>query len=170
MISPRGFNEGILTMILQRLSTVIAFSLFFFASITLASAEATDSTDSSPSAVSISNNSGGSIAVFALSAAEYRSSGTQVKFAGRCDSACTLFLGLPNTQTCISEGAVFRFHAPFGVSAPAQRAAQAYLMHKYPRWVRAWIGHNRGLTRQLITMNYAYASKFMRTCTSVTSR
>jgi hypothetical protein len=151
-------------MILQRIfatATVLA--------VVLASAS-TAETANSRSTVSISNNSGGTIADFALSAAEYQSAGTLVQFDGRCDSACTLFLGLPSHQTCINQGAYFRFHAPFGVSARAQRIAQAYLMHKYPGWVRAWIGRNNGLTSQLVTMDYGYASKFIRTCDRVASR
>ena len=167
MISPQGVARGFSKMILQRLSIVIAISLLLCMSRAFASGGNADSFGNS---VSISNNSGGNIAEYALSAAEYRSSGTLVKFTGRCDSACTLFLGLPSHQKCVSRGAFFRFHAPFGVSASAQRMAQAYLMHKYPSWVRAWITHNRGLTRELITMDYSYASKFMTSCASVATR
>jgi hypothetical protein len=87
-----------------------------------------------------------------------------VKFTGSCDSACTLFLGLPSAQTCVTSGAAFRFHAPFGVSGNSQKMAQEYLMLKYPSWVRSWISRNNGLTEQLITMDYGYARKFMRTC------
>jgi hypothetical protein len=120
--------------------------------------------------VSIANNSGGNIAVFALAAAEYQSAGTLVKFNGRCDSACTLFLGLPSKQTCISQGAFFRFHAPFGVSAKSQKTAHAYLMRKYPKWVRTWIASQNGLSRNLITMDYSHARKFIRSCDAIASR
>ncbi len=120
--------------------------------------------------VSIANNSGGNIAVFALAASEYLSFGTRVKFDGRCDSACTLFLGLPSRQTCINRGAFFRFHAPTGVSARSERIAQKYLMRKYPRWVKAWINQQKGLSRNLITMDYSYASRFIQTCDAIASR
>jgi hypothetical protein len=123
-----------------------------------------------PPSVSIANNSGGVIAQYAITAADYRNSGTLVKFMGRCDSACTLFLGLPAGQTCVASAAYFRFHAPFGVSDHAQRSAQNYLMSRYPRWVRQWINQKSGLTHQLITMDYNYASKFMRRCDVVASR
>ena len=123
-----------------------------------------------PVSVSIANNSGGVIAQYAISAADYRNSGTFVKFTGRCDSACTLFLALPADQTCVASGAYFRFHAPFGVSDHAQRMAQNYLMSRYPTWVRQWINQKSGLTHQLITMDYNYASRFMRTCDVVASR
>lgn len=114
--------------------------------------------------VSISGNSGGSIGQFALRTAKLRNSRTLVKFKGRCDSACTLFLGLPPKQTCISKGAFFRFHAPKHRSAQAARYAQNYMMRKYPGWVRAWISQNRGLSSRLITMNYKYASRFIPAC------
>lgn len=148
-------------MILQKLAKAVAFSSIIVSALTSAQAAST---------VSIANNSGGMIALYAMSAANYRDSGTQVKFTGRCDSACTMFLGLPTNQTCVSSGAYFRFHSPFGVSARQQRIAQAYLMHTYPNWVRDWISSNNGLTHQLMTMDYSYASKFMRTCDTIASR
>jgi hypothetical protein len=120
--------------------------------------------------VLISNNSGGNIAAFAADAAGYRDSGTHVQFAGRCDSACTLFLGLPSQQICVAPGAYFRFHSPSGASARSEHVAQNYLMRKYPGWVRAWIGRNHGLSHQLITMNYDYASQHIKTCATFASR
>ncbi len=116
------------------------------------------------SSVSIRGNSGGMIGSFALQAAKYRGSGTLVKFSGRCDSACTLFLGLPKSQMCISRGAYFRFHAPTHPSAHAASVAKKYMMRKYPGWVKNWIGNRKGLTQRLITMDYQYASRFIRTC------
>jgi len=118
----------------------------------------------------ISDNSGGNIAAFAATAASYRSSGTLVQIVGRCDSACTLFLGLPSRQLCVTPGAYFRFHAPSGVPAAAERVAQNYLMQKYPGWVRSWIGRKHGLTSQLITMDYNYAGQFLQTCPTLASR
>ena len=114
--------------------------------------------------VSIYSNSGGSIGQFALRAAKLRNNRTLVKFEGRCDSACTLFLGLPSKQTCISRGAFFRFHAPKHHSAKAALYAKNYMMRKYPGWVRTWISENRGLSSRLITMDYEYASQFIPAC------
>ncbi len=157
-------------MLLQKiLKSVVLTTCVMTANISAQAAPAGDSGNARTS-VSISNNSGGTIVAYALAAADYRSAGTLVKFTGRCDSACTLFLGLPASQTCISQGAFFRFHAPFGVSAQAQRTAQAYLMRKYPGWVRGWIARNHGLSSQLMTMDYSYASKFIRSCDAVASR
>ena len=120
--------------------------------------------------VSISNNSGGVIVQYVLKAAAYEEAGTLVKFSGRCDSSCTLFLSLPQKQTCISPGAYFRFHSPSAKNARAIRVAQAFLMKKYPGWVRNWIYGQGGLSKQLIKMDYAYASRFIASCDRVALR
>jgi hypothetical protein len=117
----------------------------------------------------ISGNSGGKIIHFALKVAQARQSRTLVRFAGRCDSACTLYLGLPSRQVCISEGAYFRFHAPVGRTARASAAARKYLMRKYPGWVRAFLARHNGLTNRLVTMDYSYARRFIKPCETRTA-
>jgi hypothetical protein len=117
-------------------------------------------------AVEIGNDSGGYVAEYGLRLYEMREVRQKVRFVGVCDSACTLFLALPAEQTCITQGAYFRFHAPSAPSASAAAAVGAYMMRKYPRWVRAWIAAQGGLSDRLETMNYAYAQNFMRTCRS----
>jgi hypothetical protein len=119
--------------------------------------------------VEIGNDSGGLVVEYALRLYEMRAAKQKVKFVGGCDSACTLFLALPTEQTCIVEGTYFRFHAPSAPSASATAAVAAYMMRKYPKWVRAWIVEQGGLSDRLVTMSYEYASKFMRTC-SLTRR
>ena len=117
-------------------------------------------------AVEIGNDSGGYVAEHALRLYEMKEARQRVRFVGVCDSACTLFLALPAEQTCITERAYFRFHAPSAPSASAAEAVATYMMRKYPQWVRAWIDAQGGLTDRLTTMGYVYAQKFMRTCTS----
>ena len=128
------------------------------------------SLQSSRKSVSIINNSGGMIVLFALKVAEYRDAGTLVKFAGRCDSACTLFLSLPKEQTCIKPGAYFRFHSPSARSSRSERSARTFLMGKYPDWVRSWIQEKGGLSHHLFRMDYAYASQFIPSCEVVALR
>jgi hypothetical protein len=117
-------------------------------------------------AVEIGDDSGGLVADYALKLYEMKEVGRKVRFVGSCDSACTLFLALPADQTCVAEGAYFRFHAPTAPSASAAAAVRAYMMRKYPRWVRAWIAAQGGLSDRLATMGYAYARNFMPTCKS----
>jgi hypothetical protein len=120
--------------------------------------------------IRIASSSGGRIGDFILRLREYRSHGSLVEFSGACDSACTLLLALPRANTCITDGAVFRFHAPTAASARTSLAAKRYMLAQYPGWVRSWIASNNGLSSRLIVMDYAYASKFMRTCNEIASR
>lgn len=117
-------------------------------------------------AVEIGNDSGGYVAAYALRLYEMTEARRKVKFVGVCDSACTLFLALPAEQTCIAQGAYFRFHAPSAPSPSAAEAVAAYMMRKYPVWVRSWIAAQGGLSDRLVTMSYQYAQNFMRTCKS----
>jgi hypothetical protein len=120
--------------------------------------------------IRISSNSGGRIGDFMMRLHQYKSQGSLVQFAGNCDSACTLLLALPRSNTCLTSGAVFRFHAPSAGSARMSLSAKRYMMAQYPGWVRSWIANNNGLTAKLISMDYSYASKFMRSCNEVASR
>jgi hypothetical protein len=112
----------------------------------------------------ISNNSGGNIAEFALRMSAIARSSAQVSFAGRCDSACTMYLGLPEHKICIAPGAYFRFHMPQARSAQTTNLAKRFLYRKYPGWVRSWIASRGGLSTSLITMDYSYARRFIRPC------
>ena len=120
-----------------------------------------------PLAVSVKGDNGGNIAQYILRAEEYRAAQTQVSFAGRCDSACTLYLSLAPEQMCVRQNAYFRFHAPIAKSQRVQRMATAVLMERYPDWVKDWIFLQGGLTRHLITMDYAYARQFVQPCTEL---
>lgn len=120
-----------------------------------------------PLAVSVNGDNGGNIAQYLLRAEEYRAAQTQVSFAGRCDSACTLYLSLAPEQICIRRNAYFRFHAPIANSQRVQRMAIAVLMERYPDWVKDWILLHGGLNRHLMTMDYAYARQFVQPCTEL---
>ena len=123
-----------------------------------------------PRVVTISEDRGGHVILYALRMRKWLEKGTQVRFAGKCQSACTLYLGLSQEQTCITNGATFGFHSPYGVTAGANRVAQNYMMRSYPDWVRLWIDGKGGLTRQIKTMPYDYASIFLKPCDRDVSR
>lgn len=110
----------------------------------------------------ISNNSGGSIGMFAIQTMKYKRSGELVRITGRCDSACTMFLSIPNL--CVTANAYFRFHAPRADNPVAAHVAKQYLMKQYPAWVRAFIANHGGLTDRLIVMQYKDIKNHIRTC------
>jgi hypothetical protein len=62
-----------------------------------------------PAATSTPYAYGGSAKKFAQDVARYRESGEQFRITGHCQSACTMFLSLPNV--CIEPRAELLFHA-----------------------------------------------------------
>ncbi len=124
---------------------------------------------STAAVVTVAEDLGGEIIRYLLRAAEYRESHTSLRFDGRCDSACTLFLGLPSEQICVTPEAYFRFHRPIADDPATAQEASQILMMKYPDWVKAWIDGRSGLTEELLTMDYAYARQFVKPCESTTA-
>jgi hypothetical protein len=112
----------------------------------------------------IGNDNGGSVFGYARAVSRMRDRNTLIVFDGRCASACTLYLSLQNTRTCLMPGSSFLFHSAYGARPDVNRFATEFMMAQYPAWVQAWIQRNGGLTRRVIRMDYAYASRFMRTC------
>ena len=117
--------------------------------------------------VNISSDRGGYVVKYMLKMREHERKGTKLRFTGRCDSACTLYLALPKSQTCISPGARFGFHRPFGASADGNRLVQNVMERTYPAWVRSWIAKSGGLTKDIKVMPYSYAKRYLPTCTSM---
>ena len=117
-----------------------------------------------PNQVTILGDRGGHMLEYAIKLKQLRQAGSNIRFAGRCDSACTLYLSIPRKLTCVTPGASFGFHLPYGSSANGNRVAAEYMMNKYPGWVRGWIASHGGLTHTIKTMGYSYASRHLPTC------
>lgn len=120
--------------------------------------------------VSIGSDRGGYVINYGLRMLRWRQNGTQVRFSGKCQSACTLYLGLASRQTCISPGASFSFHLPYGASKRGNRVARNFMMRNYPGWVKSWVRSQGGLTGNMKTMGYGYASRFIKPCGSIVAR
>lgn len=117
----------------------------------------------------VRNDRGGVVIDYAIKVAKLEQSRQRVKFAGRCDSACTLYLGLSGSQLCITPSARFGFHLPFGSSSRGNVVAANFLLKKYPRWVHSWLQANGGLNSSLKVMPYEYASRFIKPCDGQTT-
>ncbi len=145
-------------MLLRFAATLVAACLF------CATIAAPGAASPAQPAYDIRNDAGGHVVDYGLRVRQMADQGRQVRFAGRCDSACTLYLALPAEQICVTPRARFGFHLPFGGGPRGDHAARTYLLDSYPDWVRHWIDRNGGLTNRLIVMEYAYASRFVEVC------
>ncbi len=114
--------------------------------------------------ITISNNRGGHLIKYALQAKKLARDQKKVRIAGRCDSACTMYLTMPRQLTCITPNAKFGFHLPYGSSAKNNVVAAKYMIRSYPGWVKQWIADNNGLSRDMKTMTYSYARQYVKTC------
>ena len=115
-------------------------------------------------AVTVRDDRGGQVILYGLRMLKWREKGIQVRFDGQCQSACTLYLGLSQEQTCIGRGATFSFHSPYDAGGRESKIAQDYMMRNYPEWVKLWIESKGGLSRRMKTMPYGYASIFLKPC------
>ena len=96
-----------------------------------------------PARLVVRNDPGGSLQDRLRALSGLRQSGTRVEIrGGYCMSACTMYLGLPNT--CVSPNAVLGFHGPssryYGIALPPDKFeywSQVMASH-YPAPLRQW--------------------------------
>lgn len=112
----------------------------------------------------VRNDHGGILIEYVLKAKRFQQQQRTIRFQGRCDSACTMFLTMPKSQLCVTPGAAFGFHLPYGSSSRANRLAASYMLKSYPAWVRAWLREKGGLTGQIRVMRYEYARQHLPEC------
>ncbi|MCE0505453.1 hypothetical protein LR948_08825 [Roseivivax sp. GX 12232] len=124
----------------------------------------TANTGSNGQVLLIGRDNGGSVVEYAQRVARARNQQTLVAFNGPCASACTLFLSLSPSQTCIAPGASFHFHRAFGARSDMNKWGTDYLVKRYPAWVRQWISQQGGLSSRLKRMDYSYAAQYLRPC------
>lgn len=114
--------------------------------------------------ITIRSDNGGMIAKYALAVKKAKRENGFIRFVGRCDSACTLYLALSERQACVGPSSSFGFHLPYGVAPRAAAVARDYMLKRYPGWVRKWIHSNGGLTPHIKTMPFSYARRFIPEC------
>jgi hypothetical protein len=125
--------------------TVIALSL-------AASAAAAETID-------VSDDHGGSVAIYNQQWQEYEARGVSVRIVGPCQSACTVLLGhIPRSRICVTPEARFGFHM-------AHRPDMTALMWRgYGADIRAWINARGGLTPDFKWMGAPDIYKYFRKC------
>jgi hypothetical protein len=104
----------------------------------------------------ITKDLGGYIDQYKTRYARIRDSGERVVIDGKCNSACTLLLGIvPLTRVCVTPRASLGFHQAYydkrwtaGMKVTSV-AGTDELMSVYPPPVKRWIARNGGLTQQM---------------------
>jgi hypothetical protein len=139
------------------------FQITLLAVISCCTAAAADP-EAGRSVVTIRNDSGGRIIDYALRSKKLERAGSMVRFAGRCDSACTLLLALPRSRVCITREASFGFHLPYGSSPRGNRIAAGYMIRSYPSWATSWLRDSGGLTNRMKRMDYDRLRRHLAMC------
>ena len=115
-------------------------------------------------AVVIWGDHGGYVDEYAERETAYRHAGIRIIIAGRCASACTLYLHSP--ATCVMPTARFMFHVAYaGIPlpgghmgmGPSDEYGTKFLYDAYPAGVRAFIDTHGGMRREPLQMTYAEA-------------
>lgn len=93
-------------------------------------------------ALDIRNDLGGAVSQRIAKIEHLRAAGTKIRIVGTCVSACTLYLGLPNT--CVAPTAQLGFHGPStrlkGIPLPRQEFERIsrQMASYYPSRIRGW--------------------------------
>lgn len=116
------------------------------------------------SALIVNNDLGGSVEERLTMIAALRIEGRRVEIRGQCASACTMYLGLPNT--CVSRSSRLGFHGPqsqyYGISLPPDEFEywSRVMASNYPASIAQWfMSQARETTMGLITISGAQAIK-----------
>jgi hypothetical protein len=109
--------------------------------------------------IDVSDNHGGSVAIYNQQWQEYAARGVNVRIVGPCQSACTVLLGhIPRSRICVTPEASFGFHM-------AHRPDMTALMWRgYGSDIRAWINARGGLTPDFKWMGAPDIYRYFRKC------
>jgi hypothetical protein len=109
--------------------------------------------------IDVSDDHGGSVAIYNQRWQEYAARGVSVRIVGPCQSACTVLLGhIPRSRICVTPEARFGFHI-------AHRPDMtALLWRSYASDIKGWINARGGLTPDFKWMGAPDTYKYFRKC------
>ncbi|HZZ59809.1 MAG TPA: hypothetical protein VFE63_01365 [Roseiarcus sp.] len=96
-------------------------------------------------AYTVRNDLGGPVDLYAMTAAM---TDEPIRILGRCESACTEFLGA--RQVCVSPNARFMFHAAHNLDGSRNEQGVLVMLASYPPSLREWLYERGGLTARRI--------------------
>ncbi len=117
----------------------------------------------------VRHDPGGDLGLYQVKAQVVRELNLKVVIDGVCASACTMLIGVPSTQVCVTKRAKLRFHrARLKKHVPNGRAilreANRMMLASYPAGVRNWIQQRGGLTDKMLTMESADVMRLFHKC------
>jgi hypothetical protein len=117
----------------------------------------------------IGDDAGGSIKAYVERFESWRNSDQLVEVDGWCMSACTLVLGfVPPSRLCVTEKAVFGFHAAFARFPDGVRESNSIgtqtLWELYPPHIQKWITEHGGLKEKFIFLDSEELRSMYRLC------
>ncbi len=92
-------------------------------------------------AYTVRNDPGGSVGLYAMAAAQ---TAEPIRILGRCESACTEYLGA--REVCVSPNARFMFHAAHNFDGSRNERGVLVMLAAYPPSLRKWLYERGGLT------------------------
>jgi len=120
------------------------------------------------SALRITDNRGGMVIQFTREYERLIQTGETFEIDGLCASACTLVLQAPANRICITERAVFGFHAAykndFFAGKVTDREVTEFIIYKYPIAIQEWINRQGGLTSDVLWLKGPELAQMFRLC------
>jgi hypothetical protein len=109
--------------------------------------------------IDVSDDHGGSVAIYNQRWQEYAARGVSVRIVGPCQSACTVLLGhIPRSRICVTPEARFGFHIAHRPDMTALR------WRSYASDIKGWINARGGLTPDFKWMGAPDTYKYFRKC------
>ncbi len=97
----------------------------------------------------VTRDAGGYVLHYANQVALAKNRGQGWRIEGECLSACTLYLGAP--QTCVARGAVLGFHAPAEDDGRIAHRWVPFMTMHYPARLRHWAEATEALQMRRMT-------------------
>jgi hypothetical protein len=112
-----------------------------------------------PRTIDISDNHGGSVAVYSQRWKKLAAQDVRVRIVGACQSACTVLLGyIPRDHICVMPAARFGFHLAHNPQM------QGVLWHAYAPDIRGWINSHGGLAPSFKWMGAPDTYRYFKRC------
>lgn len=114
--------------------------------------------------VTISNNNGGPVIVFAHRILSLYVAGARVRLEGDCNSACALVTALPKDRICVGRTARLRIHQASYPNGAKDGRLTGKMLEIMPDWVQQRVGGPDRLGREFVEIGAAELLEYYDLC------